>query len=164
MLAPERYIEVIRDTQLVSVDLIVTGPEGRVLLGKRVNEPAQGFFFVPGSRIYKNEPLRKGCLRVLKDELGLGTVQVNHMRFLGVYEHMYPTNFLKRKDIGTHYVVMAMRVVLFDPEDVDLRVFAQQHSTVAWMTVEELKKREDVHPLTKAYFQNDASNCFFKVR
>ena len=57
MLDRETFIEVIRHTPLVSIDLIVTRDDGCVLLGQRLNEPARNYWFVPGGRIYKDEPL-----------------------------------------------------------------------------------------------------------
>jgi len=31
-------------------------------------------------------------------------------RFLGVFEHLYPTNFTEKEDFGTHYVVLAYEI------------------------------------------------------
>lgn len=36
---------------LVSFDLIIRDPDGRALLRLRTNDPAKGFYFVPGGRI-----------------------------------------------------------------------------------------------------------------
>ena len=49
------FANVIRLTPLVAIDLIVRSPQQRVLVGRRINEPAKGLLFVPGSRISKNE-------------------------------------------------------------------------------------------------------------
>lgn len=42
---------------LVSVDLVVTNPDGEMLLGLRNNPPAQTWWFTPGARVRKNEAL-----------------------------------------------------------------------------------------------------------
>ena len=47
----EEYVEVIKKTQIISTDLLVFNTEGRVLLGKRNNEPAKDTWFVPGGRV-----------------------------------------------------------------------------------------------------------------
>jgi hypothetical protein len=39
---------------LVSIDLIIRDNADRVLLGLRNNEPAKGYFFVPGGIILKD--------------------------------------------------------------------------------------------------------------
>jgi colanic acid biosynthesis protein WcaH len=44
---------IVEHTPLISIDLIVYNDESDVLLGKRVNPPAQNYYFVPRGRIYK---------------------------------------------------------------------------------------------------------------
>ncbi len=51
------FSTVIRSTPLVSIDLILTRPDGAVLVGRRQNEPAKAYWFVPGGRIRKDERL-----------------------------------------------------------------------------------------------------------
>ena len=51
------FTTVIDSSPLVSIDLVVLDREGNVLLGERLNRPAQGYWFVPGGRITKNESL-----------------------------------------------------------------------------------------------------------
>lgn len=52
-LRQEDFATVVRSTPLVSLDLIVENAQGEFLLGKRLNRPAQGFWFVPGGRVQK---------------------------------------------------------------------------------------------------------------
>src|SRR6516225_2514972 len=80
------FANVIRLTPLVAIDLIVRSPEGRVLVGRRINEPAKGFLFVPGSRISKNETRAAAFNRVSREELGV-ELPIESSRFVGVYEH-----------------------------------------------------------------------------
>ena len=56
-LAGDLFKTIIDNTPLVSVDLIVKH-KGKVLLGKRVNKPAQGYWFTLGGRIFKNESIQ----------------------------------------------------------------------------------------------------------
>lgn len=51
----EVFKTVVASTPLISMDLIVQNDAGQVLLGYRNNRPAQGFWFVPGGRILKDE-------------------------------------------------------------------------------------------------------------
>ncbi|TOB15241.1 NUDIX domain-containing protein, partial [Vibrio parahaemolyticus] len=46
---------VVASTPLVSIDLIIRNSKRQILLGQRTNRPAQGFWFVPGGRICKDE-------------------------------------------------------------------------------------------------------------
>ncbi|MDF4907686.1 GDP-mannose mannosyl hydrolase, partial [Vibrio parahaemolyticus] len=47
-LSKQRFSQVIESTPLVSIDLVIEDESGQVLLGERLNRPAQGFWFVPG--------------------------------------------------------------------------------------------------------------------
>lgn len=49
----EDFATVVRSTPLISIDLIVENAHGEFLLGKRLNRPAQGYWFVPGGRVQK---------------------------------------------------------------------------------------------------------------
>ena len=55
MLPKKQYIEVVKNTPLVSIDLIIEDTEGNILLGYRLNSPAKHTWFVPGGVIRKNE-------------------------------------------------------------------------------------------------------------
>lgn len=66
MLPIEKFLQTVDATPLVAIDLIVPNQNGGYLLGHRVNKPAQGFWFVPGGRIRKNERLDdafRDCMR-----------------------------------------------------------------------------------------------------
>jgi colanic acid biosynthesis protein WcaH len=102
------FLEVVERTPLVSIDLVVQDRAGRVLLGRRTREPAKNTWFVPGGRIRKNETLDAAFSRITAAELGAPLAR-SQARLLGVYTHLYETNFAEAAGIGTHYVVLAMR-------------------------------------------------------
>jgi len=149
-IAPDEFANVIRLTPLVAIDLIVRSPEGRVLIGRRNNEPAKGLFFVPGSRISKNETLAVAFKRITREELGR-EVSMQQSRFVGVYEHLYATNRFERPGFGTHYIVLAHEL------DLALNLSAlpvDQHEEYLWLRPEELLGSDQVHANTKAYFKS----------
>jgi colanic acid biosynthesis protein WcaH len=152
-LEPGDFENVIRLTPLVAIDMIVRSPNGRVLLGRRNYEPAKGYFFVPGGRITKSETLAAAFRRISLAELG-AEKEIEEARFLGVYEHFYPTNRLERAGFGTHYVVLAYE--LTSPVQ-DALLPKEQHGEYAWQTETELLNCPGVHENTKAYFRR-ASN------
>lgn len=167
MLPHDKYIKVIENTPLVSIDLIVKDKDtGKFLLGKRKNSPAKGTWFVPGSRIYKNETLRDGLVRVCRDEIGydirmndFGEIKQQSLGPMPIrlYEHVYPTNFMDAIDqngdlISTHYIVIRQDIEV-SKNDINVIVFANQHKDIGWFTVQELLERDDVHPNTKVYFR-----------
>ena len=148
-LEPEDFDSVIRLTPQVSIDMIVRSSDGRVLVGHRNHEPAKGYFFVPGGRITKNETLAAAFRRISLAELG-AEKKIEEARFLGVYEHFYPTNRLERAGFGTHYVVLAYE--LRSPVE-DALLPKDQHGEYAWQTEAELLTCPQVHENTKAYFR-----------
>ena len=145
------FLDVIDRTPLVSIDLVVADREKRILCGWRVNEPARGFWFVPGGRILKGEMLDEAFGRIATAELGNGDWRRSESRLLGVFEHLYETNFASVPGIGTHYVVLAYRI------DVDIRPTppAEQHSKYAWLAESDAwtdRFQSSLHPNTAAYF------------
>ena len=146
-LEPGTFKCVVASTPLVSIDLVVRDAEDRVLLGKRNNRPAQGYWFVPGGRIKKNESLDAAFRRLTREELGLG-IERSEASSLGVYEHFYADSVFGVSP-DTHYVVVAHALnvtsnLLDLPRD--------QHSDYRWWQISELLDSKQVHDNTKAYF------------
>lgn len=82
---PEKYRIIARNVPIVSVDLLVHH-NGGLVLGKRLNEPAKGEWFVPGGTVLKGETLVDAVHRVAKAELGSDVIIDDR---LGTYEHFY---------------------------------------------------------------------------
>ena len=148
-LAPDDFARVIRLTPLVAIDLIVYDAEQRILVGRRLNQPAKDFFFVPGSRISKNETRAMAFQRITLEELGV-RVPLEQARLLGVYDHRYPTNRFDQPGYGTHYVVLAHQLHLeLDPKSLPM----DQHGEYLWLSPTDLLAHPGVHENTKAYFR-----------
>ena len=147
-LAPEDFDTVVRLTPLVAIDFIVRSPDGRVLVGRRTNEPAKGRFFVPGGRITKNETLAAAFGRISLAELGVEK-RIEQARFKGIYEHFYATNNHEAAGFGTHYIVLAYE--LTSPVQ-NLLLPKDQHGEFVWLTEPELLRSPEVHEYAKAYF------------
>ncbi|MHC5074389.1 MAG: NUDIX domain-containing protein, partial [Planctomycetota bacterium] len=100
----DEFINVIKLTPLVSIDLLIKNADGKYLLGLRENEPAGNYWFVPGGRIKKDERISDAFKRITLDELHQ-EANIEKARFLGVFEHIYKTNYACAAGFGTHYVV-----------------------------------------------------------
>ena len=147
-IAPADFAKVIRLTPLVAIDLVVRDPEGHVLVGRRTNEPAKGFLFVPGSRISKNETKAAAFKRITREELGV-ELNLENAQLLGVYEHFYDTNRFEIPGFGTHYVVIAYELTL----SIGLESLPRdQHGEYLWLKPNDLVRSSEVHENTKAYF------------
>ena len=135
-------------TPLVSLDFVVRDPAGRILVGYRRNRPAQGYWFVPGGRVGKNETRRAAFARLTVAELGV-ELSFDQARFIGVFEHLYNDNFSGTGEFGTHYVVLGYAIetdpalLRLPPDD--------QHGGYLWLSEAEIQERADVHGYTKAY-------------
>lgn len=157
-LSRDELAEAIRLVPLVSIDLIIADGRGKILVGRRNNEPARGFLFVPGGRILKNERIAEAFARITKDELGLD-IDYSRAELLGAFDHIYDTNFAKLPNLGTHYVVLAHKIKLNGK--VDIKPDAQ-HSEMLWLDKNEIINNEKVHPNTKAYFETNLKGLIAK--
>ncbi|WP_276641981.1 GDP-mannose mannosyl hydrolase [Siccibacter turicensis] len=146
-LSQQDFATVVRSTPLISIDLIVENERGEFLLGKRNNRPAQGFWFVPGGRVQKDETLAAAFERLTQAELGKGYV-MGDGEFYGVWQHFYDDNF-SGTDFSTHYIVLGFRLKV---TQADLRLPDEQHNDYRWQTPEALLAGNDVHDNSRAYF------------
>lgn len=127
-LPDETFKSIIQHTPLISIDLIVRNEQGHVLLGKRVNAPAKGYWFVPGGRVRKNETLDDAFVRLVREELGIESgVTRADAKFLGIFEHFYDDNVFD-DEVSTHYVVLGYEVKL----EIG-KVISQQHNLWKWI-------------------------------
>ena len=147
--------QVVRLAPLVSIDLVIHNANGKVLLGLRNNEPARGWYFVPGGMILKNEPLRDAFARILKAETGLPG-KIEAARLLGAYEHFYPNNRFGEDGYGTHYVVLAYALAIAEAAVIR---GDDQHGRLRWWDKAELLGSPNVHHNAKAYFRDPGAGA-----
>jgi len=144
---------VIENAPLVSIDLVVRNATGMVLLGRRINRPAQGSWFVPGGRVRKNEYLSQAFSRLAKEELGI-TCKIEDAVYLGLYEHFYQDSIYTKGsvEVSTHYIVNCFEVRL---DFLNKSFPIDQHNQYSWFSESELLVSPDVHMHTKWYFERD---------
>jgi len=147
MWLPDKIFKsVIQHTPLISIDLIVRNEQGEVLLGKRVNAPAKGYWFVPGGRVRKNETLDDAFVRLVREELGIESgITRADTRFLGVFEHFYD-DCVFNDDVKTHYIVLAYE---FDVNRKNVFLNANQHLKSIWLFDQKL----EIHKNTLNYLK-----------
>ncbi|NJA88750.1 DUF4916 domain-containing protein [Rhodocyclus tenuis] len=161
MLDANTFLHVVSATPLVAIDLVLLRAPGEVLLGLRNNRPAQGFWFVPGGRIRKNETIRAAMARITAAELGLPLADLpGAPRPIGHFEHFYPDSFAgSAEEIGvsTHYVVLAYALTV--PADFQAPHADSQHAELRWWSLHEARTAAAVHPLSQAYLAAERLAC-----
>ena len=145
MLDNQTFKTVINSTPLISIDLLIK-KDNKILLGMRINKPAQGHLFSIGGRVYKNETINKAIIRIAKNELNIKLKALP--RFIGVFEHFYDDSIYQ--DVSTHYVNLAYEVEIEKIPSLPI----EQHNEYQWLTIDELLKSKQVHKYVKHYFKN----------
>jgi len=145
MLDDTTFKTVVDSTPLISIDILLT-KDNKVLLGRRINKPAQGYFFSTGGRINKNESIDNAMARVALNELNIELKSIP--KFIGVFEHFYDDSIYE--NFSTHYVNIAYEYEVEEIPDLP----TEQHSEYKWFTIDELLESNQVHNYTKDYFRN----------
>ena len=143
------FTTVIDSTPLVSIDLVVINELEQALLGERLNRPAQGYWFVPGGRILKNESLESAFKRLTLAELGC-ELKIEDAELLGPYDHFY-SDSLFGEHIKTHYVAIAYIIRVTEKQLSNLPI-NEQHGSYKWFDMDTLNNNQQVHIHTKWYF------------
>jgi colanic acid biosynthesis protein WcaH len=144
MLGDQIFKTVVDSTPLVSIDILLK-KDNKVLLGRRVNKPAQGYFFSIGGRINKNETIDNAMARVALNELNIYLKSTPE--FIGVFEHFYDDSMYE--NVSTHYVNLAYEYEVEEISDLP----AEQHSEYQWFYIDELLESNQVHKYVKDYFK-----------
>ena len=145
MLDDQTFETVISSTPLISIDLLVK-KDNKILLGKRINKPAQGYLFSIGGRVYKNETINSAMIRIASNELNISLKLMS--RFIGVFEHFYDDSIYQ--DVSTHYVNLAYEIEIEET----LNLPNEQHNEYQWLTIDELLESKQVHKYVKDYFKD----------
>jgi colanic acid biosynthesis protein WcaH len=145
MLDDQTFETVISSTPLISIDLLVK-KDNKILLGKRINKPAQGYLFSIGGRVYKNETINGAMMRIANNELNFSLKLTPS--FIGVFEHFYDDGIYQ--DVSTHYVNLAYEIEIEET----LHLPVEQHNEYQWLTIDELLKSKQVHKYVKDYFKD----------
>lgn len=144
MLDDQIFKTVVDSSPLISIDILIK-KGNKILLGKRINKPAQGYFFSIGGRINKNETIDNAMARVALNELNIDLKSTPE--FIGVFEHFYDDSLYE--NVSTHYVNIAYEYEMEETPDLP----AEQHSEYKWFTIDELLESKQVHKYTKDYFR-----------
>ena len=145
MLDDVTFKAIVDSAPLISIDILAR-KNNKVLLGKRVNKPAQGYYFSTGGRVNKNESIDSAMGRIAKNELNIELKTTP--KFIGVFEHFYDDGVYEQ--VSTHYVNLAYEYEVEEIPDLP----TEQHSEYKWFTIGELLESKKVHKYVKDYFRS----------
>ena len=147
MLSQDDFKHLIKTAPLFAIDIVVLNEQSQILLGQRKNAPAQGFWFVPGGRVFKNESLEQAFERISAAELDL-TISRHQATFLGLYDHFYPDSVFG-EGISTHYINATHLIKLNTAQMQNLPT--QQHQSYRWQKISEIEQDDTVHQNSKVF-------------
>ena len=148
MLDEQLYKIVVDSTPIVSIDILIKR-DNRILLGKRVNKPAKGYFFSIGGRVMKNETINQALKRIVNNELNIKLRFIP--KFISVFEHFYDSSIFN--NVSTHYVGLLYEYETNDIHDVK-NLPTEQHNEYRWFAINEILEDNQVHKHVKDYFRN----------
>ena len=148
-LTNEEWKSCVKNLPIIAIDLIIQNKNSEILMGKRLNNPAKNFFFVPGGRVLKNEKINDAFERISLDEIGRIN-KIEDATFLNYYEHFYPNSIWEIEKISTHYIVLAFKLNSNKNDKFDLN---NQHKDFKWIS----KKNQNnykIHKYSLNYLNN----------
>ena len=143
-LTEAEFLSVLKYTPLISIDLCLIY-NNEILLLKRNNDPAKGFFFTPGSRIHKNKSIDQTIKDICLNELGL-CIDEPYI-FMEANEHFYENSFFS-SNISTHYVNLSYMIILKNRPKITLDF---QHSEHLWIKLDDCYDNEQIHSYVLSY-------------
>ena len=146
MLEPDIFKSIVKNAPLVSIDLCLIH-DGKILLGKRANEPLKGKWFTPGGRILKNEPWQECMRRVAYSELGIEIDDLPSLILMGVWDHFYENSAMD-ENISTHYLNLPHYCIL---EEKPSLYIDQQHNDLKWFDLDEVADKNNFHEYMQSY-------------
>ncbi len=147
MLSKEIFKTVVQNAPLVSIDFIITNNKDEILLGKRLNKPALGYYFTLGGRIFKDEHMKDAMKRIAKEEAGIN-IENFEPEFLGIFEHFYDNSFVD-DNISTHYINFGYKIKVNKLTNLPKK----QHNEYRWFGLNELLQSDKVNDYVKNYFK-----------
>lgn len=130
----DRYRQMMDDSPIVTVDVMILSPDcTKLLLGKRSNEPYKDVYFSFGSRLYKNEKFVDAARRIAKEELGLD-VPLSKLVFAGVTADFGDTSIFEGITYHSVDIYFAHRMqagqVMLDNQHSDMKWFSLDDQTL----------------------------------
>jgi colanic acid biosynthesis protein WcaH len=149
MLSVDDFKLVVKNAPLFSIDLVVLNEKHEMLVGLRKNEPASGFWFVPGGRTYKGETIVEAFRRITEAELGR-SFERERFVMLGIYDHFYGNSCFD-ESVSTHYI-NAPHFMFVTSTELELPLV--QHNNYRWVPIEAVEADDEIHRFSKIFLSD----------
>jgi ADP-ribose pyrophosphatase YjhB (NUDIX family) len=139
MILPESlFRQISQMIPIPCVDLLIQDSQERILLVKRKNEPAAGFWWFPGGRVWFNELRIDAARRKTREETGLEAKKIIEIGTFDLIFSDVPTG------IPSHGITTLFQVFVIEtsPKLDDQSSAAEWHSREEWL-------RLDLHPFVR---------------
>jgi colanic acid biosynthesis protein WcaH len=115
---------------ILCVDLITRNKEGKILLVKRVNQPAKDTWWFPGGRVMLGESRLDTARRKLKEECGIFSDKAIEWKTFDFFLY----------DEDEQYTSHTVSTFFISDSNQDLVVLDSQSSDYMWKTIDELNE------------------------
>jgi len=141
---------IVKNTPLISIDLVIINKENKMLVGFRCNNPGKGFWFVPGGRIFKGEKITSAFERISIKELDYN-LTIQDSLFIGFFEHFYENNTFD-EEFGTHYISLAFCIRLNNLDLMSLPL--NEHQKYQWCNEGTQFSKSKLHDYSLSYLKS----------
>lgn len=146
-LCQEDFVVVVWVMFFIFFDFIVENGQGEILLGQCFNCLVQGYWFVSGGWVCKDEMLEVVFVCLMQVELGVCLLLVVGM-FYGVWQYFYDDNFFG-EDFLIYYIVFGFCLCVVES---DLCLFDVQYGSYCWLMLEQFLVSDNVYENSWVYF------------
>ena len=148
MVPIEEFKTIMEHTPLITIDFICKDKNNKILLGRRVNNPAKDYYFTPGGRVFKKETIEDAIKRLSIKELGI-EIKQKDLVFNGIYEHIFDNSIFD--NISTHCINMAFDYNIDSLKDLP----KDEHEEYNMFSIDEIMSNERVHDYVRNFFKED---------
>jgi len=134
-LPSELYGQLVRETVVCCIDILLVRKGGEFLLVERGSEPAKGHWWLPGGRLLKGETFFDAAIRKARQETGL--TKVKPIQVLGVWNTFFPrSSWDNTTSSGTQTVNPIVLVELQEESNIKLD---EQSENFRWTDLDPVK-------------------------
>lgn len=151
-MSDEDYSAALDSLVLACVDVVVVNRDsGKMLLGKRVQEP-QADWWIIGGRMRPGESFHETISRNVKRELGL-EIEPSRFQYLCIYSTVWARRAQEPKDHGSHTISITMLLEVSD-EEANMIAPNEEYEYIQWVSTQRVVEDESLHPAVRMVARN----------